>query len=93
MRILHIGNGETVRVKDLVAFFDFDSMTVAGISRKYLFDAEKEGRITDCAGGELPRSVILLKKENGGRGEWRILFSLLSTSALRARLGSGQTEG
>ena len=33
---LHIGNQETVRVRDLVAFFDFDSMTVASISRRFL---------------------------------------------------------
>lgn len=90
MMLLHIGNGVSVRVRDLVAFFDFDSMTVASVSRRFLSDAEKKKLISDCAGGELPRSVLLVAGKE--RGERRILFSLLSTAALRARLESGQTE-
>lgn len=87
---LHIGNGETVRVRDLVAFFDFDSMTVASISRRFLSGAEKEKKIEDCTGGELPRSVLLVsEKKTGGS---RILFSLLSTAALRARLDGGAND-
>ena len=87
---LHIGNGETVRVRDLVAFFDFDSMTVASISRRFLSEAEKRKQIADCAGGELPRSVLLVS--DGKIKEPRILFSLLSTAALRARLESDQSD-
>ncbi|MBO4283935.1 MAG: DUF370 domain-containing protein [Clostridia bacterium] len=87
---LHIGNGETVRIRDLVAFFDFDSMTVASISRKYLSDAEKKKKIVDCTGGEIPRSVLLVREKN--KDGYRILFSLLSTAALRARLESGADE-
>ena len=87
---LHIGNGETVRVRDLVAFFDFDSMTVASISRRFLSECEKKKMISDCAGGEIPRSVLLVSdaKTNGTR----ILFSLLSTAALRARLDGGSND-
>ncbi len=87
---LHIGNGETVRVRDLVAFFDFDAMTVASISRRFLSDAEKKKIISDCAGGELPRSVLLVSDEK--KEGCRILFSLLSTAALRARLESGSND-
>ena len=90
MMYLHIGNGETVRVRDLVAFFDFDSMTVASISRRFLTDAEKKNIISDCAGGELPRSVLLVAGEKPDSP--RILFSLLSTAALRARLESGSND-
>ena len=84
MMYLHIGNQETVRVRDLVAVFDFDSMTVASISRRFLSDAEKKKLVYDCAGGELPRSVLLVS--DGKTKETRVLFSLLSTAALRARL-------
>ena len=42
MMYLHIGNGETVRIRDLVAFFDFDSMTVSDVSFSTL------GEIFDC---------------------------------------------
>ncbi|MBP5610319.1 MAG: DUF370 domain-containing protein [Clostridia bacterium] len=90
MMVLHIGNGVTVRVRDLVAFFDFDVMTVASISRRFLSDAEKKKMISDCAGGELPRSVLLVS--NGKEKKPRILFSLLSTAALRARLASGEND-
>ena len=87
---LHIGNGETVRIRDLVAFFDFDSMTVASISRRFLSNAEKKKMIADCTGGEIPRSVLLVSDKN--KGDHRILFSLLSTAALRARLESGSDD-
>lgn len=90
MMYLHIGNGVTVRIRDLIAFFDFDSMTVASISRKYLSDAEKKKMISDCTGGEIPRSVLLVTGKN--KGDYRILFSLLSTAALRARLESGADD-
>ena len=90
MMYLHIGNGETVRIRDLIAFFDFDSMTVASISRRYLSDAEKKKMIVDCTGGELPRSVLLVSGKT--KGDYRILFSLLSTAALRARLDSGADD-
>ena len=86
MMYLHIGNGETVRVRDLVAFFDFDSMTIASISRRFLSDAEKKKMISDYTGGEIPRSVLLVDDKTAGSP--RILFSLLSTAALRARLES-----
>lgn len=92
MMVLHIGNGATVRVRDLVAFFDFDSMTVASISRRFLSDAEKKKRISDCTGGELPRSVLLVSDGKRGRGNCRVLFSLLSTAALRARLASDEND-
>ena len=90
MMYLHIGNGVTVRIRDLVAFFDFDSMTVASISRKYLSDAEKKMMISDCTGGEIPRSVLLVS--DAKTKETRILFSLLSTAALRARLDGGTND-
>ena len=88
MMVLHIGNGVTVRVRDLVAFFDFDSMTVASISRRFLAGAEKKNEISDCTGGELPRSVLLVADAKNGGSKPRVLFSLLSTAALRARLAS-----
>ena len=90
MMYLHIGNGVTVRIRDLIAFFDFDSMTVASISRKYLSDAEKKKMISDCTGGEIPRSVLLVS--DAKTKETRILFSLLSTAALRARLDGGTND-
>ena len=92
MMSLHIGNGATVLEKDVVAIFDFDATTVASISRRFLSDAEKKGLITDCTGGELPRSVLLVSDGKKGNGDCRILFSLLSTAALRARLASGEND-
>ena len=94
MMYLHIGNGKTVRVRDLISFFDFDSMTVAGQSRRFLSECEKKNLIDDCTGGEIPRSVILLAngKKKGESPSYRILFSLLSTAALRARLESDWNE-
>ena len=83
MMYLHIGNGETVRVRDLVAFFDFDAMTVASISRRFLSDAEKkkiidpdnhdgvithlEPDILECE-GRWALGSITMNKASGGVG-------------------------
>ena len=40
---LHIGNGETVRRKDVIGIFDMDTATVSSLTRATLKKYEKEG--------------------------------------------------
>ena len=40
---LHIGNGITVRKKNVIGIFDLDSATVSAVTKKYISKNEKEG--------------------------------------------------
>ena len=39
---LHIGNGITVRKKNVIGIFDLDSATVSAVTKKYINKNEKE---------------------------------------------------
>ena len=56
---IHIGENKVVRKKDILGIFDMDSTTVSVHSRKYLSNAQKEGRVK-ALGYDLPRSFILM---------------------------------
>ena len=57
---LHIGENKAVRKKDILAIFDMDSATVSNTTRKYLSNAQKEGRVKTL-GFDLPRTFIIMK--------------------------------
>ncbi len=77
---LHIGNGETVRQKDILGIFDMDTATVSGVTREFLSRAEKEKRLF-YKDDSLPRTFLILnKKENT-----RVLLSHISTQGLLER--------
>ena len=57
---LHIGENKVVRKKDILAIFDMDSSTVSNTTRKYLSNAQKEGRVKTL-GFDLPRTFIIMK--------------------------------
>ena len=39
---LHIGNGECIKMQDIVGIFDLDTATVSKITKKYISKKEKE---------------------------------------------------
>ena len=57
---LHIGENKVVRKKDILAIFDMDSSTVSSVTKKYLSNAQKEGRVKSL-GFDLPRTFIIMK--------------------------------
>lgn len=57
---LHIGENKVVRKKDILAIFDMDSSTVSSVTKKYLSNAQKEGRVKPL-GFDLPRTFIIMK--------------------------------
>ena len=57
---LHIGENKVVRKKDILAIFDMDSATVSSVTKKYLSNAQKEGRVKSL-GFDLPRTFIIMK--------------------------------
>ena len=90
---LDVGNGETVRCEQVVGIFDLDTSTVSQQTRAFLSRAEKEG-VTVSAGGDLPKSFVLLapEKEKPTFGKKppkkrqdSIRFLRISSVSLRAR--------
>ncbi len=70
-------------MKDIVGIFDADTATVSAVTKKYLSEAQGKKCVV-FASEELPKSFVLYKDK---KGEYIVIFSQLSTSAL-----SGRTE-
>jgi hypothetical protein len=81
---LHAGNQKIIRKKNLIGIFDVDNATVSTVTRRFLADAEKSGRV-EAASDELPKSFLLYRT----RDSWEICFSQLSSSALAGRVEHG----
>ena len=80
MMYFHIGNGVTVKKKDVIGVFDLDTSTVSAITRKYVNKNEKEGKLS-YSDSDLPRTFILVEE----KGEYRIKLSRISTQGIKAR--------
>ena len=84
---LHIGNGITVRKKDIIGIFDLDSATVSAVTKKYINKNEKEGRIL-YGDSDLPRTFILYEKKSSEGSVYRINLSRISSQGLKMRAES-----
>ena len=84
---LHIGNGKSVKQKDIIGIFDLDTATVSRITKDFINKRQKEGAVT-YLDSDLPRAFILLDE----KGKTRVRLSRISTSGLRVRLESGIIE-
>lgn len=86
---LHIGNGRTVRERDVVGIFDMDTATVSPITRAYLKRAERDGRLVSVR-EEVPKSFLLVR---GKRPAHRVYIAQLSPRAIRGRIGDPSANG
>ena len=84
---LHVGNNRNIREKQILGIFDADSATISSVTRKYLSHAEKEGAV-EATNEELPKSFVVYFDK---KGERKICFSQLSSSALGGRMEKGQS--
>ena len=69
---LHIGENKVIRKKDILAIFDMDSATVSSVTRKYLSNAQKEGRVKSL-GLDLPRTFIVMRDKTVYLSAYRYL--------------------
>ena len=58
---VNLGGDQTVRSQNIVGIFDLDNTTAAKSTRKFLNDAEKEGKMITISEEELPKSFVLMK--------------------------------
>ena len=75
---LHIGNGASVRKKEVIGIFDLDTATVSQSTKAFISKKEREGEI-EYGDDDLPRSFVLI---DGGR----IKLSRISTLGLKKRI-------
>lgn len=80
---LHIGNGETVREKDIIGIFDMDTATVSAVTRRMLNLCEKEKKV-EYADSDIPRSFLLLS-ERKNKKNGKIKLSHISAAGLCQR--------
>ena len=78
---VHIGNGKSVRDKDIIGIFDLDTATVSKITKKYISKKEKE-KIVEYTDFDLPRSFIVVRDKDGEK----VKLSRISSSGLRQRI-------
>jgi len=95
---LHLGQGVVVPEAAVIGVFDLDNTTGSHITRKFLADAQKAGRVINVT-DELPKSFVLCgggipqrrgaKPPRGGKvaevGEMKVYLSQLSSQTLLKR--------
>ena len=78
---LHLGQSVVVHQKDILGIFDLDNTSYSFRTRKFLEQAEKEGR-TVTVTDDLPKSFVLCQ---GSDGKTIVYLSQLSSATLRGR--------
>ena len=84
---LHVGNGKSVKKKDIIGIFDLDTATVSKITKSFINESQRRGEV-EYLDSDLPRSFIL----HDGRDGVRVRLSRISTQGLRIRIHSDVSE-
>ena len=77
---LHIGNGKSVPLKNIIGIFDLDSATVSKTGKDFINKKEREGLI-EYEDEDLPRSFILCKEND----KYIVRLSRISSQGLKIR--------
>ena len=77
---LHIGNGKSVRNKDVIGIFDLDTSTVSSLTKKFINKMQKENAV-EYEDSDIPRSFILTDENK----KIKVRLSRISTVGLRLR--------
>jgi len=78
---LHIGNGKSVKKREIIGIFDLDTSTVSRITKNFINENQRRGKI-EYSDSDLPRAFILLS----GDKRTEIRLSRISTLGLKQRL-------
>ncbi len=85
---LHLGQSVVVPFRDIIGIFDMDNTTSSRLTRRFLSQAEREGRVVDVS-GDLPKSFTLCRAREGPA---MVYLSQLSAATLRGRVEGGILE-
>lgn len=78
---LHLGGDVVVRTRDVVGIFDMEKTTESALSRQFLADAEKGGRVFNVS-YELPKAYVIVSEADGTE---TVYISQVSVATLRRR--------
>ncbi len=84
---LHIGNGVSVKERDIIGIFDLDTSTVSKTTKKFLNEKSKKGSI-EYTDSDLPRSFVFCFDG----GEYKVKLSRISSIGLKQRT-DGENKG
>lgn len=84
---LHIGNGNSVRKKDVIGIFDLDTATVSKITKDFINKQQKNGNV-EYGDSDLPRAFVLSKEGK----DCKVRLSRISTVGLKLRAFGGIAE-
>lgn len=84
---LHIGNGVSVKEKDIIGIFDLDTSTVSKTTKKFLNEKSKEGNL-EYTDSDLPRSYVFCSEGD----KYKVKLSRISSIGLRQRV-DGEFKG
>ena len=80
---LHIGNGVSVKEKNIIGIFDLENTSISKRTRDFLNKAEKEGRVITIT-YDLPRTFVIAGKNFK---DAKIYISQISSQTLLKRTG------
>lgn len=78
---LHIGNGESIKEKEILGIFDLDTATVSKHTKKYIANLQKQG-LVEYTDFDLPRSFLVY----GKKGNLKVKLSRISSLGLNQRI-------
>ena len=78
---LHIGNGNSLKKKDIIGIFDLDTSTVSSVSKRFINSKQKEGSV-EYDDSDIPRSFVFAESD----GKYKVILSRISTAGLRMRV-------
>ena len=84
---LHVGNGKSLKKKDIIGIFDLDTATVSRITKGFINEKQKNGDI-EYLDSDLPRSFILYESRAGVK----VRLSRISSQGLKLRADEDISE-
>lgn len=85
---LHLGQSVVVPLRDVIGIFDLDNTSASPITRRFLEQAEREGKVVNVT-EELPKSFALCRSP----GKSPVIYiSQLSAATLMKRAESNTFE-
>ena len=84
---LHIGNGKSVKKKDVIGIFDLDAATVTKTGKDFINRRERAGEV-EYDDDDLPRSFLLIDENK----KYKVRLSRISSKGLAARAADGSYD-
>lgn len=78
---LHLGQNTVVLMDDVVGIFDLETSTVSNCSRRFLYDAQKGGRVFNIS-DEIPKTYVICVDAEQRE---TVYISQISSATLRKR--------